>query len=121
MKVLPTNGILFQSHLKELYKKGKIKVEYGLYGEKLTKKNVTDEHIKCRCYGGTNDEANIALATNEANNRRGNKPISEFLTYEMLRNYLRQFKGVKAEGFDGNAYIEKIRKTLRSVFNDEAN
>ena len=118
MNVIPIQGgILFQSHLKDLYKKGKIKIEYGIYGEKLTKKNVTDEHLKPRSWGGTNIESNIALATKDANNRRGNKPIEDFLTYEMLRNYLRQFIDVKVDGFDGNKYIENIRKTIKELIN----
>ena len=118
MIVAPVSNIIFGSQLKELYKKGKIKVDVGLYGNKLTKRNVTDEHIICRCYGGGNDEGNIALATSEANNKRGNKPIWEFLTYEMLRTYLKQFKGVKVEGFDGDVYIKKIRNTLRGIFDE---
>ena len=115
MIVQPTNGVVFNSHLKRLYKQGKIKVDVGLYGEKLTKKNVSDEHILPRSFGGKNNEENIALATKEANWRRGNQPIENFLTYEMLRNYLRQFIDVKVDGFDGNKYIEGIRKTLREL------
>lgn len=118
MNVIPIqSGVLFQSHLKELYKKGKIKVEYGFYGEKLTPKNVTDEHLLCRCFGGTNAEDNIVLATKKANWRRGNQPLDEFVTYEMIRNYLRQFVDVKADGFNGNKYIEGIKNTLRKLLN----
>lgn len=116
MNILPIgNGILFKSHLKELYKKGKIKVEFGLYGEKLTKKNVSDEHLKPKSWGGTNDQFNIALASREANSRRGNAPIELFLTFGMLRNYLRQFIDVFVDGFDGNKYIEGVKKTIREL------
>lgn len=119
MNILPVgNGILFKSRLKKLYKQGKINIEYDIYGNKLTKKNVTDEHIKCRCYGGTSDLSNIALATKEANWARGCKPIEEFLTYGQLRQYLLQFKDVKLPNFDGNEYIAGIRKTIKELIGD---
>lgn len=118
MNVLPIpSGVLFQSHLKDLYKKGKIKVDYGLYGDRLTKKNVTDEHLKPRSWGGGNEESNIALASFSTNTRRGNRPIEQYLTYSMLRQYLKQFIDVKVDGFDGNKYIEGIRKTITELIN----
>ena len=117
MRVLPTDGVLFKSKLKELYKKGKLPIKVGIYGEELTLSNVTDEHLKPRSQGGTKDLSNIALATCEANNRRGNQPIEKFLTYEMLRNYLRQFINIKVDNFDGNKYIEGIRKTITELIN----
>ena len=76
MDVKPINPrITFKSKIKRLYKKGKIKLDYDLYGLPLTKQNVSDEHIICRCFGGSSEESNIALATKEINNLRGNKPI----------------------------------------------
>lgn len=118
MEIQPTYGIVFNSHLKELYKKGKLKIDRGFYGEKLTKKNVSDEHLICRCFGGTNDESNIVLTSKEANNLRGNKPIEQFLTYGMIRDYLKNFVDVKVDGFDGNKYIEGIKKTLEELLSD---
>ena len=115
---ISTSEIIFRSHIKTLFKKGKLPIKYGLYGGELTPKNVTDEHIVCRCFGGTNDISNIALATAENNNKRGNKPIDEFLTFGMIRKYFLQFKGLKANGFDGDDYIKKLKITLRSVLND---
>ena len=110
--------IIFRSHLKTLYKKGKIPIKYGLYGEVLTPKNVSDEHIICKCFGGTNDLSNIALASKELNNARGNQPIGLFVTIGMLRKYLLQFKDIKCQGFDGNAYIKDMRNTFRSLVDD---
>lgn len=115
MNVQNIQSIGFDSRLKELYKKGKIKLKVGLYGEKLTKKNVSDEHIKPRSWGGTNDENNIALTSKEANCRRGNAPIELFLTYGMLRNYLKQFIDVFVDGFDGNKYIQGVKETIRDL------
>lgn len=120
MKILPTNnGILFQSRLKTLYKKGKLPVRYGIYGERLTPGNVSDEHIICRCFGGTDDLSNIALADKAYNNMRGNRPITEFLTLGNINLYLQQFKGVKRQGFDGDSYIKGIRETFRRLVDGE--
>lgn len=110
---------IFKSHLKKLYKKGKIKIDYGLYGEKLTPKNVTDEHLLPRSLGGTNELSNIALATKQANWRRGNEPIEYFLTFEMLRNYCKQFKGLKLPDFDGDEYVKGIIKTIKGLVDGE--
>ena len=118
MNVQPTDNINFNSHLKTLFKKGKVKVRYGLYGEELTKKNVSDEHLICKCQGGSNELSNIALASKELNNARGCSPIENFVTFGMVRQYLLQFKGVKVQGFDGDAYIKGIKKTFRELIND---
>ena len=118
MNIQPVDNINFNSKLKTLYKKGVIKVKYGLYGEELTKKNVSDEHIICKCNGGTNDLSNIALASKELNNARGCNPIENFITLGMLRNYLLQFKGIKCNGFDGDSYIRLIRRTFKELMDD---
>ena len=120
MIVQPTSDVVFNSKLKKLYKKGKLPIKYGIYGEKLTLKNVTDEHLLPRSFGGTKDIENIALATKQANWRRGREPIENFLTYEMLQNYCAQFKGIKLKDFDGNKYIEGIKRTIRMLI-DETN
>lgn len=119
MKVQPINNITFTSQIKKLYKKGRIKVKYGLYGEELTKQNVSDEHIICKCFGGTNDLSNIALASKELNNARGNNPIEQFVTMGMIRQYLFQFKGIKCQGFDGDSYIRNIKETFKRLMDDD--
>ena len=111
-------SLTFNSHLKTLFKKGKLPVKYGLYGEIITPKNVSDEHIICKCHGGTNELSNIALASVELNVKRGCKPIEDYVTFGMLRQYLRQFKGVRRQGFDGDSYIKGIRKTFKDIVDD---
>lgn len=115
----PIDRLVFYSHLKKLYKRGKIKVDIGLYGDKLTLENVTDEHLLPKSFGGTNDLSNIALATRETNCRRGNRPIGFFLTLGMVRNYCKQFQGVKLKDFDGDAYVKAIKKTIRELVDNE--
>ena len=110
---------IFKSQLKKLYKKGKLSIKYGLYGEELTKKNVTDEHLLPRCFGGSSDLSNIALATKEANWRRGSEPIEIFLSLGMLRNYCKQFKGIKIRGFNGDEYVKGIIKTIKGLVDND--
>ena len=112
-------SVVFQSHLKNLFKKGKLpSVKRGLYGEKITKDNVSDEHVRCKCHGGDNSQGNIALASKELNNKRGCNPIVDYLTYEMLQNYCFQFKGVRCNGFNGDDYVKKIKKTIKELIDE---
>ena len=117
MIIQPTNNIVFHSQLKRLYKKGKIKIDVGIYGEKLTKKNVSDEHVVCKSQGGSDNLSNIVLASKKLNNARSDKPIEQFVTIGMLRRYLLQFKGIKCQGFDGDSYIKNIKNTFEDLTN----
>lgn len=103
------------SLIKRLFIKGKLpRVKKGIYGGDLTKNNVTDEHIKPKSKGGTNAEDNIALATKQNNNDRGNEPLEEWLTQEELELYLQQFEGTKLPkyNFNGDAYVKGIRERV---------
>lgn len=106
----------YKSPLKTLWRKGKLKsVVRGLYGDILTKDNLSVEHLKPHSQGGRTVLSNLALASKEKNNFRNNKPLKEFLTIEMVDNYLNQFQNVHAKGFSGNRYIEMLRKTLKEL------
>ena len=60
---LINNQPLFKKSLiKKLYLEGKLKLEEGIYGGKLSPKLVSDEHILPRSKGGKNNLGNIALA-----------------------------------------------------------
>lgn len=118
MRVQAVGNLTFDSRIKKLFKKGKIKLDYGLYGEVLTKDNVSDEHIVCKCYGGRTVESNIALASKEMNNRRGCKPIEEFVTIEMVNNYIRRIKenNGNIKGYDIEEYCNGILRTFSKIF-----
>ena len=104
----------YKSILKTLFKNGELpSVVKGLYGGVLTKNNVTLEHIKAKSKGGASKLSNYAIATFKNNNKRGNLPITEFLTKESAREYLKQFENVKLPNFDGEQYIKDIIKTLK--------
>lgn len=105
----------YQNILKTLYKKGKMpQVKKGLYGDILTKDNVSLEHLKPHSEGGKTILSNLALASKQKNNARGAKPLSEVLNWEMVNDYLSQFN-FRIKGFNGEAYTEMIKKTVEEL------
>lgn len=119
MNVQAISNLTFDSRIKKLFKSGKLKLDYGLYGEPLTKENVSDEHIICRCYGGKTIESNIALASKEMNNRRGCQPIEKFVTIEMVNAYIERIRQNNIKGYDIEAYCNGIIKTFSKIFGGE--
>lgn len=123
MDVKPINSqITFNSRIKRLYKSGKIKLDYDIYGLPLNKNNVTDEHIICKCFGGTSEESNIALATREMNNLRGCKPIEKFVTIKMVMKYINrllQDNPKIIEGYNLVEYCNGILNTFQRVFKNK--
>ena len=117
MRVEGFNDITFgYNHiLKTLYKKGKINPPCGIYGEKLTKKNVTLEHVLCVCHGGKTETGNLALASAEMNNARGNKPLADFLNVEGLAKYCDYFMHLECPNFNGVKYVKDLLNTIQHV------
>ena len=111
----------YNSILKDLYKQGLLPtVKYGIYGNKLSKKTVSLEHVVPASKGGTTKLKNMALADKEANRTRGNDDINKYLTLSHLKKYLSQFINVKVFKnkniiFDGNSYIDNLVDTLHSL------
>lgn len=102
--------------LKTQWLKGNLPtVTKGLYGEVLTPKTVSIEHLTPVSKGGKTELGNIALADKKRNHDRGNEPIEKFVTFKMLRDYWRQFKGVKLPNFDGDDYIKKLKEYFKNV------
>jgi hypothetical protein len=107
----PTFG--YSNPLKTLYKKGKFpKVEYGFYGDKLTKDTVTLEHLKPKSQGGKTELSNLVLVSANKNQERGVRPLEEMFNWDNAGRYFQEFKDVKVGNFDGNAYIKMIVKTI---------
>ena len=104
--------------LKTAWKKGKlVQVTKGFYGERLTKKNVSLEHLKPKSQGGETKWHNLVLASNKINNERGDKPLGEYLNLKAMAQYLEQFVNIKVKGFDGNKYIAMILETVGGLIN----
>ena len=106
----------YKNQIKTLFKKGKLpSVQFDLMGSRLTKKNVTLDHVIPKSKGGPSVTGNFMLATAEFNHLRGNRPLSDFFIGENLKKYLDQFVDVKVEGFLGNEYIKKLLATLEKA------
>lgn len=111
-----------KSNLKTQWLKGNLgSVTRGIYGDILTPETVSQEHLLPRSLGGKTYQRNLALATKKMNCKRGNQPLSLFLTDEMIDSYCNQFVDVKAGDFDGNSYIKAIKRTIRHIFRKEQN
>lgn len=118
MRVEPTNTNVsfgYSSPIKTLYKKGKLPLKYGFYGEELTPKSATIEHLKCVCNGGKTTLDNVVLTSANKNQERGTRPLKEVLNWEYVGKYLEPFKNFKEGNFDGNAYIQGILKTIKEL------
>ena len=113
--IQPSPTFQYNSPLKTLYRKGELPVKYGFYGDRLTKKNVSLEHLKPFSKGGKTELNNLVLASKQKNQDRGNADIRNFANIETIIKYLSQFIDVKIEWFDGNKYINGIIKTLRNL------
>lgn len=106
----------YKSQIKTLWRKGKLKsVVCGLYGDILTKDNLSVEHLKPHSQGGRTVLSNLALASQDKNNARGCKPLKDFLTKEMAEKYLKQFENIRRKNFNGNQYIKMLRKTFEEL------
>lgn len=112
----------YKSPLKTLYLKNKMpSVKYGFYGDKLTKANVSLEHLIPHSKGGSSHLDNFVLASKHKNQLRGNQDIRNFATMDNVVRYLSQFIDLKIDDFNGNSYIQKVVKTLKKlgVINEE--
>lgn len=117
MKINPITPIPFKKNvLKKEWLKGNLPtVQKGIYGGILTKDNISLEHVNCKCFGGKTKTFNLALATQEFNNLRGNKPLKYFLDKDVFIQYLEQFKNVDLPNFNGIEYIKGLIKTVIDV------
>lgn len=117
-KYLKAQNIGFQhkSILKDLFKQGRMpSVKKGIYGNTLVKGQLSLEHLNPISAGGQTVLSNLALADKRANELRGNKPLADFLTKDMLESYLSQFNFVIYGKFDGFEYQDMIRRTCAKL------
>lgn len=103
------------SPVKTLFKKGKLPLKYGFYGDELTIKNCTIEHLLPVCQGGKTTLDNVVLVSANKNQERGVRPLQEMLNWENVGRYFEPFKDFKYGSFDGNAYIQGILKTIKEL------
>lgn len=114
MNIKGVNNISFgYSHpIKKAFDKGLLGKDFkGLYGFKLTIKTRSIEHIKPHSMGGKTTWGNVALADKFMNSKRGTEPIENFVTFDMWKNYLKQFEKIKNDIIDGMRYIKSVCET----------
>ena len=122
MNVQPTDGVVFKysSPLKTMFKKGKLpSVKYGFYGDPITPKTVTIEHLKCVSQGGKTELKNIVLVSANKNQERGTRLLSEMINWEYVGRYFEQFRNVIVGHFNGNKYIEIVMETIKEILKNE--
>lgn len=121
--LIPTQGSLqqqptftYSNKLKTLFKKGLLpSVKVDAAGNKLTKKNVTLDHIIPKSKGGKSYTGNYMLAEKRFNSERGADSLFQWTNMEGLVRYLNQFIGVRVKGFVGNDYITEVLQTLEKA------
>ena len=102
--------------IKHLWEAGKLPdVKYGFYGDILTPKNISREHLKPASKKGKKVFNNIVLASKQKNGHRSNNDIRQFADVETVKQYLRQSTEVDLPDFNGNQYIQAIKKTLSEL------
>ena len=111
----PTFG--YKHQLKTLFKKGKLPVKYGFYGDVLNKKNVTLEHLRPISQGGKTELSNLVLTSANKNQERGVRPLNEVINWLHVGQYFEPFKDLKLPDFDGNEYIRLILNTIKELLN----
>jgi len=120
--IKPIDSVRFgySNVLKTLYKKGKLpSVKFGFYGDEITPKTVTLEHLLPRSQKGRTELKNLVLASANKNQERGTCPLSEMINWEYAGRYFEQFRNIRVNGFDGNKYIEMVMNTIRELLNNE--
>ena len=116
MSVQAVNFGSYNSIIKTAWKNGDLPtVTKGIYGKILTKDTISLEHIVPHSLGGATTLDNLLLADMYENSKRGIKPIADVITEKQLTDYLRQFKGIKIKGFNGDDYIRRIIRKIEQL------
>ena len=114
IKPQPTFG--YSNILKTEWLNGNLKtVKKGFYGDILTKKTVSLEHLKPASQGGKTSTKNLVLASKRMNQARGCEDLKKFANKKNIIEYLMQFIGVKTKQFNGDEYISNIIETLKTL------
>jgi len=109
----------YKNILKTQWLKGNMpSVQKGFYGDVLTKRNVTLEHLKPHSKGGATALHNLVLASDAKNFERSNYPLKDFINLDAMEEYLQQFEEIKLKDFNGKEYIKAIRKTVSRLIGE---
>ena len=104
----------YESPLKTMWKKNKLpRVKRGLYGEILTRDNLSIEHLVPVSKGGSLTLENVALADRVLNALRGTKDLKEVLTRKQAFAYIDQFFGDNRPII--RQYVKQFFETMRKL------
>lgn len=105
----------YSCELKKLYRKGKVKINYSFYGGKLNPKKASIEHVIPHSKGGKSKQFNYVFCNTDQNTARGNNPLTNYIDWEAVGIYLKQFEGVKVAGFNGDLYIQDVLGSIKEA------
>lgn len=104
----------YSNPLKTEFRKGTFSLSRGAYGDKLSVKNASLEHIKPKSKGGKSEIANFLLVSKNQNWSRGNQDFDLFIKEHpekilTIQEYLNELRGVIIDGIN---YVKVVVKTL---------
>ncbi len=114
MDVVPIGGVSFQnkSILKTEFDRGAIPLKRDITGHKLKRGESSVDHTIPKSKGGKSDLYNYTIMNPIANNKRGSKPIKQFIDLESLIEYFNVMINVKTMDLDGVDYLRGLLKNL---------
>jgi hypothetical protein len=102
----------YKSILKKEFLRGNIPLKRDITGHKLNPKYLSVDHTIPKNKGGKSRLYNYSLMDSFVNNKRGEKPIKQFIDLESLVEYFAVMLDVKTMEFDGVEYLKGWTKTL---------
>lgn len=102
----------YKSILKKEFERGAIPLKRDITGKALKKGYSSVDHTIPKSKGGKSNLFNYSLMDSIANQKRGNKPIKDFIDLESLVEYISIMLDVDTYDLDGVKYIKGWLKNL---------
>lgn len=102
-----------KSILKTEFNNGNIPLKRDITGTLLRDYRLSVDHTIPKSAGGKSALSNYSLMDVYINNKRGSKPIEQYIDLESLIEYIRVFLDVKTEKLDGIEYLKQWLRTLQ--------
>ena len=102
----PNPNFGYKSILKKEFLAGRIPLKKDITGHKLNPKYLSVDHTIPKNKGGKSSLYNYSLMDSFVNNKRGEKPIKQFIDLESLVEYIMVMLNVKTMDLDGVDYLK---------------
>lgn len=114
------SSVSFQarSALKRDFDSGYIPLKRDITGHKIKRGETSVDHTIPKSKGGKSTLFNYSLMNSITNNKRGSKPIEQFIDLESLIEYIRIMLEVKTENINGIDYLKGWLKTLQRAIKE---